>query len=131
MSIPHRLPGYVLEMARCKAIHHDWDVIPNRRRAPWGTLMTQRCTTCQSVREDLLTVTGTRNGSANYDYSYNYEQLLEHFGDLTKDEWRVVYFRYLAKAGRKAELTGRVPVMTTKISNVTPIRGRRAGTAVS
>lgn len=42
------------EYARCRAVGHAWDLIPNTRRPPWGKLLTFRCTGCGMVREDIV-----------------------------------------------------------------------------
>jgi hypothetical protein len=90
-----------LAYSPCKAVAHDWDTIPNQRRAPWGTMLTLRCTCCHSIREDIFDLNGNRTGKANYIQDDDYKNL----PSLSKAEWRVIYFHYMKKQGRSSEIS--------------------------
>lgn len=98
--MPVRYSEAELLASRCKAIGHDWDFVPNARRAPWGTMMTLRCTECSSVREDIYDLNGELT-HRNYVQPDWYTGVENH----TKAEWRKIHFLNMAKQGRKAEIT--------------------------
>lgn len=97
--MPVRYSKEEYKASRCKAIGHPWELIPNARRAPWGSMMTLRCTNCVSIREDVYDHMGDLTHRV-YDQPDWYKALEHH----SKEEWRTIYFRYLANHGRKSEV---------------------------
>lgn len=70
---------------QCRALGHNWESVPNRRKAPWGVLMTERCTgPCHGIRENTL--------DSNYDLSVRVYDLPEDYSDvppgMTRADWR-------------------------------------------
>lgn len=85
--------------SRCKAIGHDWDLVPNNRRAPWGSLMTLRCTECHSVREDIYSFNGELTHRV-----YEQPDWYKDVDQYSKAVWRSIYFAHLARQKRKSEV---------------------------
>lgn len=97
--MPVRYSDAEYKASRCKSIGHDWDLVPNARRAPWGAMMTLRCTECVSIREDIYDLMGNLTHRV-YDQPDWYTGVEHH----TKAEWREIYFRHLAREKRKSEV---------------------------
>lgn len=97
--MPVRYSDAELRASRCKAVGHPWELTPNARRAPWGTMMTLRCTNCVSIREDIYDLNGELTHRV-----YNQPDWYTGVEHHTKEEWRKIYFNHIARQNRKSEV---------------------------
>lgn len=78
----------LVDRTRCFAIAHDWDIIPNRRRPPFGEMETLRCTGCGLIREDIYDRYGGLQ-NRNYIKPPGYDDVPKQ----TRAEWRVKFLK--------------------------------------
>jgi hypothetical protein len=82
-----------VDLTFCRAIQHHWDIVPNRRRPPWGKMLTVRCENCGLVREQIIDGNG-RPSHTNYIKPPSHKLA----PTMSRGEWRL---QLLGRARRK------------------------------
>lgn len=106
---------------------HNFDdaVIPNSRKAPWGTMLTERCNNCGTVLERIFDLNGNVL-SRRYLHEADYRTFLDDYSDYTGADWNKLYFKVLERKGLKATVNGTKKKSPPSSTNVVPIRSATA-----
>lgn len=116
------------EYIKCTRSHrHNFDdaVIPNSRKAPWGTMLTERCNNCGTVLERIFDLNGNVT-NRRYMHENDYRAFLDDYSEYSGADWNKLYFKVLASKGLKSTVNGTAKKKSPSSTNVVSITRKKA-----